>query len=114
MGDKSSSLMYAGVQAQGYRCWTSACVLLPWSPALQGLREEEEPACSPEHPLAASREDPGPQPGETCRLSHAETRGSVGEGNSPSSPQPHGQEMVEPRHPLARAESLCEGSASLG
>lgn len=46
------------------------------------------------------------------RPSLAENHGGISEENGPSSPQPHGQEAVEPRHLFTRPESLCEGSAS--
>lgn len=44
----SSPAVQAAVQAH---CWTGSCVLLSWSPALQRLREEQNPGCSAEHPL---------------------------------------------------------------
>lgn len=89
-------------------------MLLSWSPALQGLgEEEEEPECSPEHRCISGREDAGWQPWEVFRLSHVEAHGGTGEGKGPSPPQPLGQEAVEPRNLLGSAESLCQGSACL-
>lgn len=88
---KPSSPAYPAVQAQ---LWTGPCVLLPWSPALQRLREVQNPGCSAEHLLCFRRGRSRP---ESCSGSATQKSMVIqGKGMVPASRSPMSRSQWSP------------------